>query len=86
MKVPFNVNECVWVKLTQAGLKILKHNDDRLRQFFPELPPFTPPATDENGYSRYQLWALMNDFGQYMTWGGKSPFETDIFFETKEGK
>ena len=86
MKVPFNVNDYVWVKLTPHGIKILENTDMWLRQSFPELPPFTPPATDENGHSRYQLWALMNDFGQYMTWGGKSPFETNIFFETKEGK
>jgi repressor LexA len=84
MKVPFNVNGYVWVKLNAAGLKILKHNDDWLRLSFASLPPFAPPATDENGYTKYQLWSLMNDFGQYMTWGAKSPFETDVFFETKE--
>ena len=84
MKVPFNVNDYVWVMLTPDGLKILKQNTDQLRRAFPDLPKFTPPPTDENGYTRYQMWALMKAFGEYMVWGGSSPFETTVFFETKE--
>ena len=84
MKVPFNVNGYVWVKLTPAGIKILENTDNWLRQSSPTLPPFAPPATDENGYTRYQMWALMNDFGEYMRLGGKIPIETEVFFETKE--
>jgi hypothetical protein len=30
------------------------------------------------------MWALMNDFGEYVRLGGKIPFETKVFFETKE--
>jgi hypothetical protein len=84
MKVPANVNDYVWVKLTPIGLRILKHQTEQLRRAFPRLAEFTPPPTDENGYTKYQMWALMKDFGQYMTWGGTSPFETTVFFETKE--
>lgn len=84
MKVPFNVNDYVWVKLTPAGLEILRQETNQLRRSFPRLLEFTPPSVDENGYTQYQLWALMKDFGEYMLWGGTSPFETNMFFETKE--
>lgn len=84
MKVPFNVNDYVWVKLTPAGLEVLKKNNDQVRSWYPRLPEFTPPPADSDGYTRHQLWALMKDFGAYMTWGGESPFETKVFFETKE--
>jgi hypothetical protein len=55
-----------------------------MQQSFPNLPKFAPPPTDEDGYTQYQLWSLMNDSGQYMLMGSKIPFETDVFFETKE--
>jgi repressor LexA len=84
MKTPFNVNGYVWVKLTPAGLKILENAHNWLRASFPNLPEFTPPETDSDGFTKYQLWSLMNDFGQYMRLGGKIPFETEVFFETKE--
>jgi hypothetical protein len=84
MKVPFNVNGYVWVKLTPVGLKILEDLHLWLKQSVPKLPPFAPPPTDENGFTKYQMWALMNDFGEYMRLGGKIPIETEVFFETKE--
>ena len=83
MKIKFNVNEYVWVKLAPIGLAILKCHHDGLRATFPNLPEFTPPPTDENGYARFQLWSLMEDFGDYMAWGREAPFETTIFFEMK---
>ena len=43
MKVPFNVNDYVWVKLTPAGLEVLKKNNDQVRSWYPRLPEFTPP-------------------------------------------
>jgi hypothetical protein len=84
MKTPFNVNGYVWVKLTPVGLKILEDLHLWLKQSVPRLPEFTPPPADSDGYTRHQLWALMKDFGAYMTWGGESPFETKVFFEVKE--
>ena len=85
MKIPFNVNDYVWVKLTPVGLKILERNFYELRRAFPNLPKqFTPPLMDDEGYTKYQMWSLMNDFGNYMVMGGQSPFETDVIFETKE--
>ena len=85
MKIPFNVNDYVWVKLTPVGLKILERNFCELRRAFPNLPKqFTPPPTDDEGYTKYQMWSLMNDFGNYMVMGGQSPFETDVILEVKE--
>lgn len=85
MKFPFNVNDYVWVKLTPAGLKILERNFYELRRAFPNLPKqFLPPSVDAEGYTKYQLWALMHDFGNHMVMGGQSPVETDVVLEIKE--
>ena len=35
---------------------------------------YTPPAEDEEGWSRWQLWALMDVFGPHMSLGVESPF------------
>jgi hypothetical protein len=74
----FNVNEWVKVKLTEQGLAILKSQHDELRRDFPKLKPWKPPAVDAEGYSKFQLWELMNRFGESVSIGCKLPFETMI--------
>ena len=41
---------------------------------------------DEEGYTSFQLWDLMNIFGPYLTLGTDIPFETDIIltYEIKD--
>lgn len=56
----FNINEQVKVKLTQYGLDILKQQHDALRDMFPSIDEYTPPYVDENGWSSFQLWSLMD--------------------------
>jgi len=80
-KIPFNINDYVLIKLTDRGKKILKENYDELQ--FEGKPTFKLPKTDENGYSKYQLWGLMSEFGKYLFNGCKIPFEMNIFFEVK---
>lgn len=84
-----NLNSQVKVKLTEEGIKILESNHNCLlkqygggakaKKLFGE---FIPPQVDENGYSFFQLWVLMNTFGNYMYNGNMNPpFEMNIIIE-----
>jgi hypothetical protein len=81
----FNLNHEVAVKLTEEGLDILRRNHDRLNAgyLFPGNKPgllgeFRPPKTDAEGWTRFQLWALMHEFGADILMGRPVPFETAI--------
>lgn len=66
-----NINNYVWLKLTKDGQKVVdKSRTTSLYQL-------------DNGWSRFQLWNLMNIFGGYMHLGNnKTYFENnEIFFQ-----
>ncbi len=75
----FNVNDKVRVRLTEHGKTL--HREDHAK-FWAHLgkkePPYISPGEDENGWSEWQMWALMQDFGPHMTLGSPVPFETEI--------
>lgn len=75
----FNFNERVKVKLTDIGIAILKQNHEDLDKHIRNrggkgLRPFEI-RTDQEGYSSFQLWSLMQTFGPYMILGYDAPFE-----------
>lgn len=70
-----NVNEPVWVKLTDDGRRVLEQNFKRL--CLDILGPYKPPAV-VNGWTRFQLWELMHELGPAMYNGCKAPIETEI--------
>lgn len=82
----FNINEPVNVRLTEAGLRILENRrNDLLKQYSDKpairkiLDELTASKVDENGYSSFSLWELMDIFGSYMYDGNPEvPFETII--------
>ena len=74
----FNINDKVKVKLTQLGRDILRANHRRVFRNNPELLDYTEPPVDAGGWTEFQLWVLMSEFGQHMTWGGRLPFETTV--------
>lgn len=76
MKV--NVNEWVKVKLKAEGIAELERQHNELRERLPKLKPFSPPKTDDEGYTKFQLHCLMNRFGHMMVLGAEPPFELDI--------
>lgn len=86
-----NLNDEVKVKLTEAGIKILEDRHNYfLKQFgdrataIKALGEFKAPKVDENGYSSFQLWELMNIFGQAMYNGNPNiPFEMNIAIDDK---
>ena len=84
MPTKFNINWVVKVKLTPIGRKIHKENYEHLYKNFPELQekyPYKAPEEDAEGYSRWQMWELMKDFGMAMSLGMNTPFETEIILE-----
>lgn len=68
----FNLNEYVYVALTEAGKKYLALHYAEFKESFERLN-HTPP-TDR---SEFQLWELMQIFGPYMHLGMQVPFENN---------
>lgn len=74
----FNINYSVLVKLNQRGLDELKRQYDDLRSKVTSLPEWEPPKTDEDGYTKFQLWSLMKELGHLCGLGLEPPFDTKI--------
>jgi len=79
----FNVNWKVRVRLTNVGRAILRKQHAAINDFIASRGA-TPlrgdgiPREDSDGWSEWQLWALMEAFGSEMRLGGPVPFETTI--------
>lgn len=78
--IPFNVNDTVRVRLTDVGRKIHRA---RFRKLNAQLPlqaelTYSPPKEDENGWSEWQMWILINTFGEHVSVCKEPPFETNI--------
>ena len=86
------MNGCIYVKLNEAGEKILKEQYDQAikelkeeyRNFKVRLPFSEMYKKDVNGYIRLQMWSFMEHFGQYLCVGCDDLFDMDIFFEVSD--
>lgn len=78
VKMKFDINNKVKVKLTEVGKSVLREQYKVIKAVYPWLPDFVLPDEDENGWSKWQLWELMQKFGHVMYNGGDIPFETEI--------
>lgn len=76
--VNFNVNHWVSVRLTDAGKRFHRENFDRWTSQARISLEYTPPKEDAEGWSRWQLHHLMNEFGAHMSLSGPVPFMTDM--------
>ncbi len=76
--IRFNVNDHVKVKLTPKGREIHRRRHDELFLRFPSDFPYTPVKEDSEGWSEWQMWCLMEAFGQHCHNGLELPFETEI--------
>lgn len=75
----FNVNDYVYVKLTDVGIEELERQHKELIEHHPNYTsPFIAPKTDDEGYSKFQLWDLMSRLGHLCKLGCRQPFETTI--------
>lgn len=83
--IKFNLNDHVLVKITEHGVEYLKQRHNERNSFYHgAIGDFIPPVVDENGYTKYQLWRLMQDFGPAIFMGGNLPIDTNILIEVKE--
>lgn len=64
-----NLNDCVWVKLTDHGLRVMWRRDD----YYSEA--------EKRG--KWQLWRLMQVFGKAQEMGGETAFERNEVHVTK---
>jgi hypothetical protein len=75
----FNVNEYVLVRLTEHGREIIRKDDAKWGELYPSLRGrSTLPKEDADGWSKWQLWHLMQTFGPHVANGVQNPFETTI--------
>jgi hypothetical protein len=75
----FNINEYVKIKLTPKGKEILKKQHDAFTTSWEiGLPSEFKINEDEDGWSEWQLWNLMQVFGEHLFNGAEVPFETTI--------
>jgi hypothetical protein len=80
----FNVNDNVRIRLTKHGRAIHR---DNFKKLFPTgrkliSLKYSPPKEDADGWSTWQLWRLMQEFGPHMNTGFDPPFETEIEIPT----
>lgn len=78
----FNINDYVWVKLTDKGRQIFKDH----YKGFPSGLQLPQIKEDADGYSEWQLWYLMQIFGEHIAMGCPSPFLMEVLFDEKNLK
>ena len=73
-----NINDEIKVKLTALGEDILNKDVaetlSTLKKI--DLPGYAPYHTDNEGYTKFQLWDFMRIFGRYF-WNGCPPIIED---------
>lgn len=68
-----NFNDTVWVRLTPAGR-------EALADYWSEYPPkYRGSPREEDGWSEFQLWELMQIFGPHMYMAGQQVFVGNVF-------
>lgn len=83
---PFNINQYVKVRLTDHGRKILRDNYEGLKAYCGGSLRFEyrPPDEDKSGWSKWQAWRLMEEFGPHIGVSSKHPFDLNILIEASD--
>ncbi len=79
MKIPFNANYHIRVKLTDLGRRL--HKAEFEGYGISAGLEYQPPKENREGWSRWQLWRLMQCFGDHVGNGFDLVFETNIEVE-----
>jgi len=85
-EISFNINDIIKVKLTSVGKAKLRSNYEIAKRDWQTLtiPEYEPPKEDEDGWSRWPLWKLMETFRSCVDWQGSNGypmFEQEIKLE-----
>lgn len=73
----FNINDTVKVRLTDKGRDELRAQHEDLQLFVTSIRPYEAPKEDDQGYSTWKFWTLLQMFGDVMC-GGDEYFEPEI--------
>jgi len=77
----FNINDHIRVRLTSYGRKVHRDNFEAFRAGMPSAARarfnYSAPEEDADGWSTWQMWDLMREFGGHVSLG-RCPFETEI--------
>lgn len=77
--IEFNMNNYIHVKLTDTGRNELKRQHI---EFLGNNWPYIPPEEDSEGYSKWQMWDIMNKLGELLANGVEPAFLPIIKIET----
>lgn len=64
LRVVFNLNEYIYVRLTQKALDYLRAEHERWIAAHGLKVDYVSPELDENGYCAFQAWAFIQSFGR----------------------
>lgn len=78
MYLGINTNDYVLVRLTPRGREVLRENHDKLYDGWGRSKPIYAPPAETCGWSKWQLWRLMQEFGEHTYNGAEVCFETEI--------
>jgi hypothetical protein len=83
--IPFNLNNCVRVRLTDLGRSHLEAKYNQTLGTLAVKYPYTP-AEEIDGWTKFQLWDFMGKFGEFCQMPGLSnmPFAMDIEFVSRQ--
>ncbi|WP_438498029.1 hypothetical protein [Paenibacillus sp. IHBB 3054] len=84
MDFRMNFNDGVKVKLTEYGEQILRNRHEELNLHYLErgvkdIGPYVSRA-DPEGYTSFQIWGLMQEFGPHMSIAKPEPFKGEMIF------
>jgi hypothetical protein len=75
----FNINEYIFVQLTESGRAEHKRQHEEFRKNHPSfVGDYVQPKEDDMGWSKWQGWVLMNTFGAVLDLGFNPPFSPTI--------
>lgn len=75
------INQKVKARLTDFGRKILREQWESLQEYYASLPEYVPITEDDEGWSEWQLWELMEQFGPHINFGNVEQPIIDIKVE-----
>lgn len=80
----FNINDCIYIKLTYVGRKEIERQHNELYKDVSLIPPCYMKPEDKDGWSKWQMHEVMFHFGHMLIPHSaitNLPFETTIRFE-----
>ena len=78
--IPFNINSYVKVRLTDYGREMLAREHKKFWENLGHQVPYSPPKEDKDGWSKWQMWDLMQKLGSHISMS-RNLFDTNILIE-----